>query len=105
MKPHPSLEHFLRVIEKFAREYVVLRKSIISGDATAPVRPPMRFPRAATLSNVSDIEESSSEDEDDVAIGSENSDADSDVSDEDLGIVYDISFDYEGDEEEKVDRA
>ncbi|KAG3234540.1 hypothetical protein PI124_g20411 [Phytophthora idaei] len=47
----------------------------------------MRFPRAAALPNVNGIEESSSEDEDDVAIGSENSDTDSDVSDEDLGIV------------------
>ncbi|KAG2776156.1 hypothetical protein PC129_g19917 [Phytophthora cactorum] len=105
MKPHPSLKHFLRVIEEFAREYVVLCKSIISGDATAPVRPPMRFTKAATLPNVSGIEESSSEDEDDVDIGSKNSDADSEVSDEDLGIVYDNSFDNEGDEEEKVDRA
>lgn len=101
IKTHPSLNNFVRVIEQFAREYVVLRKSIISGDATAPVRPPMRFPKAAALPNVSDIEASPSEDEDDASLGSDDSDAAPNLSDEDLGIVYDNSFDYE--EEEKAD--
>ncbi|KAF4140039.1 hypothetical protein GN958_ATG03760 [Phytophthora infestans] len=61
----------------------------------------MRFPKAAALPNVSDIEASPSEDEDDASLGSDDSDAAPNLSDEDLGIVYDNSFDYE--EEEKAD--
>ncbi|ETI48835.1 hypothetical protein F443_07201, partial [Phytophthora nicotianae P1569] len=79
-------------IEELAREYVVLRKSIISGDAEAPLRPPMRFPRRATLPDTGDTDSSSSDDDDDCAPGGGSSDADSELSDEDLGIVYDTSL-------------
>ncbi|KUF80223.1 hypothetical protein AM588_10000173 [Phytophthora nicotianae] len=106
MKPHPSLKYFVRSIEELAREYVVLRKSIISGDAEAPLRPPMRFPRRATLPDTGDTDSSSSDDDDDCAPGGGSSDADSELSDEDLGIVYDTSFDYEiEDDEEKSNAA
>ncbi|ETM97908.1 hypothetical protein PPTG_19936 [Phytophthora nicotianae INRA-310] len=105
MKPHPSLKYFVRSIEELAREYVVLRKSIISGDAEAPLRPPMRFPRRATLPDTGDTDSSSSDDDDDCAPGGGSSDADSELSDEDLGIVYDTSFDYEIEDDEEKSNA
>ncbi|POM78649.1 Hypothetical protein PHPALM_3797 [Phytophthora palmivora] len=45
MKPHATLKRFVRVIEEITREYVVFRRSNISGDATAPVQPNLHFPR------------------------------------------------------------
>ncbi|KUF95461.1 hypothetical protein AM587_10004806 [Phytophthora nicotianae] len=100
MKPHPSPKYFVRSIEELIREYVVLRKSIISGDAEAPLRPPMRFPRRATLHETGDTDGSSSDDDDGGSPGGGSSDADSKLSDEGLGIVYDTSFDYEIEDDE-----
>ncbi|ETL84285.1 hypothetical protein L917_15859 [Phytophthora nicotianae] len=102
MKPHPSLKPSVRVIEELAGKYVVLRRSIISGEATAPVRPPMRFPKAAKLPDVSECDDSSSDEVDD-EMGSDVNDADSELSDEDLGIVNDTAFDFEGDEGKEAD--
>ncbi|POM71648.1 Hypothetical protein PHPALM_11747 [Phytophthora palmivora] len=56
--PHVTPLQFVRVVEEIAREDVVLRRSIISGDATAPVRPNLRFPRVTALPNIDNIEDS-----------------------------------------------
>ncbi|KAE9283825.1 hypothetical protein PR003_g27017 [Phytophthora rubi] len=103
MKPHPSLKRFVRVIEEIAREYVVLRRSIISGDATAPTRTAMRFPRGAILPELDAIEASDSDSSSDDGNNSagEEEEEDTQLSDDELGLVYDTSFDYE--EEEKTE--
>ncbi|ETP50252.1 hypothetical protein F442_04246 [Phytophthora nicotianae P10297] len=62
----------------------------------------MRFPKAAKLPDVSECDDSSSDEVDD-EMGSDVNDADSELSDEDLGIVYDTAFDFEGDEEKEAD--
>jgi len=93
MKPHPTLKRFVRVIEEIAREYIVHRASIISGVASAPVRPNMRFPRAATLPDHRDVLDSDSDEEADDS--GANEDEGVEEADEDLGIVYDNAFDYE----------
>ncbi|POM69652.1 Hypothetical protein PHPALM_14045 [Phytophthora palmivora] len=95
MKAHPTLKRFVRVIENIAREYVVLRRSIISGDATAPVRPNLRFPRVTALPNIEDIEDSDSDDYNDADHVNSDSDADYQLSSDELDILYDTSFDYE----------
>ncbi|POM80397.1 Hypothetical protein PHPALM_1772 [Phytophthora palmivora] len=104
-KPHPSLKRFVRVIERIAFEYVVHRKSIISGDAVAPVRPSMRFPRAVPMPSPSEIEDSDSDN--DTAEVLDNLDVPVDEnqepSDGELGIMYDTTFEYE--EEIKFDES
>ncbi|KAE8979602.1 hypothetical protein PR003_g22901 [Phytophthora rubi] len=96
MKAHPTLKRFVRVIEEIAREYVVLRRSIISGDATAPVRSNLRFPRSAVLPEPNDIVDSDDDNDD---IDAENTgvaeDDDAQLSDDELGMLYDTSFDHE----------
>ncbi|KUF76091.1 hypothetical protein AM587_10002693 [Phytophthora nicotianae] len=101
MKPHPSLKYFVRSIEGLAREYVVLRKSIISGDAEAPLRPPMRFPRRATFPDTGETDGSSRDENDGGAPCGGSSDANSELSDEDLGIVYGHFLDYEIEDDAK----
>ncbi|KAE9208515.1 hypothetical protein PF002_g19380 [Phytophthora fragariae] len=104
MKAHPTLKRFVRVIEEIAREYVVLRRSIISGDATAPVRSNLRFPRSAVLPEPNDIVDSDDDNDD---IDAENTgvaeDDDAQLSDDELGMLYDTSFDHE--DEMKSDAA
>ncbi|ETL46051.1 hypothetical protein L916_03994, partial [Phytophthora nicotianae] len=75
-----------KTIEEIARHYHILRKSIITGDAEAPKRPRLRFPRAATLPNISDIEDSESEDDSGGASADEEGPH---LSDEELELVYD----------------
>ncbi|KAE9100102.1 hypothetical protein PF010_g14932 [Phytophthora fragariae] len=76
--------------------YVVLRRSIISGDATAPVRSNLRFPRSAVLPEPNDIVDSDDDNDD---IDAENTgvaeDDDAQLSDDELGMLYDTSFDHE----------
>ncbi|KAE8891645.1 hypothetical protein PF003_g24300 [Phytophthora fragariae] len=104
MKAHPTLKRFVRVIEEIAREYVVLRRSIISGDATAPVRSNLRFPRSAVLPEPNDIVDSDDDNDD---IDAENTgvaeDDSAQLSDDELGMLYDTSFDHE--DEMKSDAA
>ncbi|KAK1943820.1 hypothetical protein P3T76_005216 [Phytophthora citrophthora] len=86
----------------FLRDYVVLRRSIITRDATAPVRSNLRFPRAVALPDTEDNEASDSDS--DIVSDNKGSadDSNSDLSDDDdLGMFYDTSLDYE--EEEKCD--
>ncbi|ETM01624.1 hypothetical protein F442_01914 [Phytophthora nicotianae P10297] len=101
MKPHPNLDRFVRVIEEMAREYVVLRRSIITGDATAPVRSNLRFPRAVALPDMENEEDSDSEPDIVDVIEVFQDDASSGLSDDELGILYNTSLDYE--EEEKCE--
>ncbi|KAG1690664.1 hypothetical protein DVH05_027927 [Phytophthora capsici] len=83
------------------REYGVLRRSIITGDATAPVRSNLRFPRAVALPDMKNEEDSDSEP--DSVADSEvlRDDASSVLSDNELGMLYNTSLDYE--EEEKYE--
>ncbi|KAG3245220.1 hypothetical protein PI124_g10036 [Phytophthora idaei] len=68
-----------------------MSKSIITGDAEAPKRPGLRFPRAATLPNIADIQDSESEDESDSdSIDDNNHEEDPQLSDEDLELLYDV---------------
>ncbi|GMF20440.1 unnamed protein product [Phytophthora fragariaefolia] len=99
MKPHPTLKRFVRVIKNIAGEFVMHCRSIISGNECAPVRPNLRFPRAATLPSIDDIDDSDSEDCNDAGNSGSGDDADSQTSDGDLGTP----FDYDG--EEKTDES
>jgi len=58
--PHPSLTRFVTAIEELAREHVMLRAAVASGNATRPDRQLFRLPRAVVLPNASDIDESTS---------------------------------------------
>ncbi|KAG3233886.1 hypothetical protein PI124_g21049, partial [Phytophthora idaei] len=90
-KRQPSLRPFFKTIEEIARHYQLLRKSIITGDAEAPKRPGLRFPRAATLLSIADIQDSESEDESDSdSIDDNNHEEDLQLSDEDLELLYDV---------------
>ncbi|ETP53784.1 hypothetical protein F442_01334 [Phytophthora nicotianae P10297] len=97
LKRQPSLKRFVKTIEKIAQHYVILRRGIISGVAQAPARSTMRFPRAAKLPKIDDIEESDSENEDAAGADSNNSDHIEAAlsSDEDLELLYDTSFENE----------
>ncbi|KAG2996066.1 hypothetical protein PC120_g21583 [Phytophthora cactorum] len=91
LKRQPSLRHFVKTIEEIARHYQILRKSIITGDAEAPKRPGLRFPRAATLPSIADIQDSESEDESDSdSIDDNNHEEDPQLLDEDLELLYDV---------------
>ncbi|KAE9355383.1 hypothetical protein PF008_g4084 [Phytophthora fragariae] len=84
---HPELRNLLR--------YDGLH-FIISGDATAPVRSNLRFPRSAVLPEPNDIVDSDDDNDD---IDAENTgvaeDDDAQLSDDELGMLYDTSFDHE----------
>ncbi|POM66647.1 Hypothetical protein PHPALM_17463 [Phytophthora palmivora] len=103
--PHPSLKQFVRVIVRIAFEYVVHRKSIISGDATAPVRPSMRFTRAVPMPNPSEIEDADSDNDTTEVLDNLDMpvDENQEPSDGELGIMYDTAFEYE--EEIKFDES
>ncbi|KAG3027251.1 hypothetical protein PC120_g5499 [Phytophthora cactorum] len=91
LKGQPSLRHFVKTIEEIARHYQILRKNIIMGDAEAPKRPRLRFPRAATLPSIADIQDSESEDESDSnSIDDNNHEEDPQLSDKDLELLYDV---------------
>ncbi|KAG4224194.1 hypothetical protein PC116_g27348 [Phytophthora cactorum] len=91
LKGQPSLPHFVKTIEEIARHYQILRKSIITGDAEALKRPGLRFPRAATLPNIADIQDSESEDESDSdSINDNTHEEDPQLSDEGLELLYDV---------------
>ncbi|KAG3240936.1 hypothetical protein PI124_g14162, partial [Phytophthora idaei] len=90
-KRQPSLRPFFKTIEEIARHYQLLRKSIITSDAEASKRPELRFPRAATLPSIADIQDSESEDESDSdSIDDNNHEEDPQLSDEDLELLYDV---------------
>ncbi|KAG2920050.1 hypothetical protein PC117_g16622 [Phytophthora cactorum] len=91
LKRQPSLRHLVKTIEEIARHYQILRKSIITGDTEAPKRPGHRFPRAATLPSIADIQDSESEDESDSdSIDDNNNEEYPQVLDEDLEFLYDV---------------
>ncbi|KAG3239591.1 hypothetical protein PI124_g15480 [Phytophthora idaei] len=91
MPGQPSLRHFVKTIEEIARHYQLLRKSIITGDTEAPKRPGLRFPRAATLPSMADIQDSESEDESKSdSIDHNNHEEHPQLSDEDLELLYDV---------------
>ncbi|POM73592.1 Hypothetical protein PHPALM_9548 [Phytophthora palmivora] len=94
-----------QVIERIAFEYVVHRKSIISGDATAPVRPSMRFTRAVPMPNPSGIEDADSDNDTTEVLDNLDMpvDENQEPSDCELGIMYDTAFEYE--EEIKFDES
>ncbi|KAG2999249.1 hypothetical protein PC120_g20949 [Phytophthora cactorum] len=86
-KRRPSLRPFFKTIEEIARHYQLVRKSIITDDAEAPKRPGLRFPRAATLPSITDIQNSESEDESDSdSIDDNNHEEDPQLADEDLEL-------------------